>query len=621
MRALALVALSATLAWTGDYVGSAACAGCHRAIADTQARTRMARTAEVEIPPAESSREGEIQYESVRKGQGIEFRVTMPGREAVSVPVERMVGGDHHGVSFLARIAAIEGARLQRPALVETRYLHSAPDKRLVLSPGFPDEHPASFETAFGRALSPQFETKCLACHGTSLSANDKPGVRCEHCHGPGRQHLLAVGRGKPKQGIVNPALLDNEGRLGTCAPCHSGFSRIADPQPDDLLISNQVNALSNSECYIQSGKGLSCSTCHDPHNDSTPVVAKANDACLSCHAQANARHAAVCPVNQTAACTTCHMPAVRKGSFDIVDHWIRVHPDASAVVKTRKPEWSSTVHPKREFLKIIATKDRETAVEARERLDRGEAFFDVAGKYSIDATAPGGGYLGEVWLDKIDPAIAAAASKLDYGCISPAVQTSNGFVIVARCDRNFKYRANQLQEEASALRRQGQLTAAIAKYLEALRVYPHLLRGLIFLGTAFGEQGNANRAAGVLEFAARLYPDDPAARYNLGIAYGSLGRTGDEIAAYRTAIELEPDLVPAYQNLGAALLASGQVDGAAEAYTNGLDVNPLSTVLYYNLALVRGQQGRAKEADTALETARAIDPEFVRKQEAARRP
>ena len=68
--------------------------------------------------------------------------------------------------SFLFRVSEIEGLKLARPALVEGRYLHSAPHGELLLSPGFPEEPPVTYETALGRVLSPDFEQKCLAWAG-----------------------------------------------------------------------------------------------------------------------------------------------------------------------------------------------------------------------------------------------------------------------------------------------------------------------------------------------------------------------------------------------------------------------------------------------------------------------
>jgi tetratricopeptide (TPR) repeat protein len=275
-----------------------------------------------------------------------------------------------------------------------------------------------------------------------------------------------------------------------------------------------------------------------------------------------------------------------------------------------RNPAFATTVRPVREFLKMIVMRDPALAASVRASLQQGESFFDAAAQHSIDQTGPGGGYLGEMWLEQMDPKLADAAAKLKYGETSPVIDTGGKQIILARLPRDFKWQAEQLQLQAS------KLDAAVEKYQESLRIYPYFLRALIFLGTALGEQGNPERAAGVLQFAAKLYPEDPAAQYNLGIAYGALRRETDEISAYQKAIELEPDLGPAYQNLGSALFSAGRLDDAAEVYRKGLDRNPLSVVLYYNLSVVRRQQQKIDEADKALAAARAIDPGFVRKQE-----
>ena len=49
---------------------------------------------------------------------------------------------------------------------------------------------------------------------------------------------------------------------------------------------------------------------------------------CLKCHSQSHERHAAICPINATGNCVTCHMPSVQSNSFRLTDHWIRSHPE-----------------------------------------------------------------------------------------------------------------------------------------------------------------------------------------------------------------------------------------------------------------------------------------------------
>jgi tetratricopeptide (TPR) repeat protein len=308
-------------------------------------------------------------------------------------------------------------------------------------------------------------------------------------------------------------------------------------------------------------------------------------------------------------------MPTVEKDSFTMADHWIRVHPEQGLTAKSHDDSLRTTVRPRREQLRIMVIEDQTRADDVAARLERGESFFDLARANSADPSAAGGGYIGPMNLSDMDPKLADAAAALSYGEHSPVIESHGKYFILERLPRDYRWQAEQLEQEASKLKADGKLAQAVAKYSEALRIYPQFLRALVFLGTTLGEQGNAQRAAGVLQLAAQLYPDDPGAQYNAGIAYGALGRTADEAAAYQKAIDLKPDLIPAYENLGATLYAAGQLDRAADAYERGLQQNPLSAILYYNLSIVREQQGNAEAAKNALSLATAIDSEFVSRQ------
>src|SRR6185312_5640156 len=108
------------------------------------------------------------------------------------------------------RVPDIGGLKLNRAPLVEGRYLHYAPANRLELSPGFAKEKPATYETAFGRVLSPQFERKCVTCHGQprTRGTHVDVGVTCESCHGPGQAHLSALAKKSRDLAILNPKKL-----------------------------------------------------------------------------------------------------------------------------------------------------------------------------------------------------------------------------------------------------------------------------------------------------------------------------------------------------------------------------------------------------------------------------
>jgi tetratricopeptide (TPR) repeat protein len=606
------------------YVGSQACAPCHKQIAAAQAKTAMAATWQGTstswLPPDYDARtldgpEPAVSYEVRRQGDGFLWSTVMPGRPAITLPVEVVMGGQRHGLGFLARVGQLDGNPLQRPALVQSRYAWSLARGSLVLAPGCPPGKPGSLETGFGLVLSPTFETKCLVCHGqpNTLGAGSLGGVRCESCHGPGSQHLQSVAKGAPLQGIVNPGRLKAEESIAVCAQCHVGLGNPSDPSPEDLLVANQAPAMEASECFVQSGKAFTCVTCHDPHGDAVNDDARSIQACLSCHSSATQQHAAICPINAGSKCLDCHMPSVEMGPLHLVDHLIRVHPEQEVKPHSGNPALRSRIRPLREFLRIIVTNDRAACDRAALRLAAGEAFFDVAREMSIDPDAPIGGYLGPKWLSQVDPATAGAAAKLEYGQTSGVIEAGKRYMIVQRLPRDFRWQAGRLLEQASTLLHRGDASAAIDKSREALHIYPYFLRALVFIGTTYAQYGNPQQAAEFLRLATRLYPDDAGALVDLALMLGELGRHPEEIQAYRRAILLEPDLLAAYAKLGMALYSSGQWQDAIDVFRQGLRINPLSAELYGDLSLALARGGDASGAKQAMKLALAIDPEFVR--------
>jgi predicted CXXCH cytochrome family protein len=607
------------------YAGAQVCAGCHQDIAASQAKTAMAKTwhgavtASLPLRYDGRVREGTekaLEYEVRREDDHFVFSTAAPDGSKVTLPVKVIMGGDRHGLSFLASIDNLGGIPLERAALIEARYVYNTPHHALAISPGFPAEKPRSYEMAFGRVLSPTFEEKCLTCHGepATLGAGKEGGVRCESCHGPGSQHVQAIGEGKTGTGIVNPKKLTADQSLEVCAPCHSGFSYRADPLPKELLVSSQVPALRQSECFIQSGKAFACTACHDPHRDAvrTEVEKASMKACLGCHSNARQQRAAICPIDAGERCIGCHMPLVDEGVFHLTDHWIRVHTDQGIPAKQHDESLRSQVRPLREFLRIIVTEDRANAERAMERLAKGDAFFDVARDISIDATAPGGGYMGDMRLSDLNARLSSAAAKLKYGETSGVIDLGNRWMILQRMPRDFKLEASRLFEQAGILKTRGDIKGALKKDEEALQTYPYFLRGLIFMGVTLAESGAMQKGAEILEFAAQQYPQDATAQFDLGLALGGAGNSGGQIEAFRRAIALDPDNSAVYENLSAALYTAGDWQRAIDICRQGLQVDPLSAKLYYNLSLMLEQHGDAPGTERARALARKIDPEIV---------
>jgi predicted CXXCH cytochrome family protein len=557
-------------------------------------------------------------FKVFRRGGEFLWTTANPTLPTVTLPIEVIMGGRRHGIGFLSRIEEIGGIRLERPALIQNRYAWSFTREALVLAPGCSAARPRSFETAFGVVLSPTFESRCFACHGQPkvAGAGNSGGVHCESCHGPGSQHLQAISSGSPAHNIVNPGKLNAEESIGVCAQCHVGLTKFSDPSPDDLLIANQARAITSSECFIQSGKAFTCTTCHNPHGSSANDEARSIAVCLNCHSPRSIRHAAICPVNAREKCLDCHMPSVEMGPLHLVDHLIRVHPEqpASIGLQTANPtaDRRSQIQPLREFLRIIVTDSRTAGEKAQLRLTRGEDFYTVAREMSVDASAPVGGYLGPKWLSQLDPLLTNEAVKLAFGQTTALISAGERSIILQRLPRDFKWQARQLQGQASASLARGDAKGAIEESQQALKIYPHFLRALTFIGTTLAENGNLRRGSEILSLATRLYPRDAKSLFELGVMRGALDQKTEELQAYNKALELEPDLLAVYPKLGMSLYSGGQEAQAVIVFRKGLQINPLSAELYHDLGLALMKRGDPAGGRRALALAAAIDPGYA---------
>jgi Flp pilus assembly protein TadD len=601
------------------YVGPETCALCHKEIAAKQKQTAMANTWQGSLAPwlpasFSASVSDDLAYEIKREGGTLKNVVEFPAGTKLSFPIGIAMGGRRHGLGFLLPVTEIDGIPLARPALVQARYAWSQEKEKLLIAPGCVSAKPQSLESALGLVLSPTFEARCLSCHGQPdrLGTGNNGGVHCESCHGPGSEHLAAIGRGAPRQGIINPKRLSAEGSMAICARCHVGQARFSDPSPDDLLVANQVRAIQSSECFRQSRTAFSCTICHDPHTDSAARDTRAVSACLGCHSSKTNLHAAICPVNAAKGCIGCHMPSVEMGPLHLVDHLIRVHPEQKIQAVNPGSGLSTKIPPISEYLRMIATKTAESAASARDRVSKGESFYKVARETSVDPSADIGGYLGRKMLAEFSADLSGAAARLAYGEMSPVIQSAGRWVILQRLPRDFRWDADQLQIQAEDLAARGDARSAIEKAQQALMVYPQFLRAIRFIGVTFAQSGNAKKAAAVLATATRLYPEDPSAEFALASTLDLLDDKAAASEAYRRTILLDADSPPAYTNLGMISYSSGDWQSALATFRQGLQIDPLSAELNYDLSLALSRSGETAAANQALALARRLDPGLV---------
>ena len=323
-----------------QFAGPQACASCHRNIYESHLGTAHYLT----TSPASSTTimgsfdtgknsfvfNDRVKVVMEKRDSGFYQVAYLNGVEKQSRKFDIVVGSGTKGQSYLNWMNT---GLFQMPITYFTAALQWSN------SPGYPGK------VVFNRPIT----SRCLECHSTfvqKLSDEIKEpedfdhnkiiyGVNCEKCHGPGADHVTFHsnnGKDSIAHSIINPAKLSRQQNLDLCALCHGGrlsktrpsFSFQAGDRLSDYFVfdtigrkaadidvhGNQYGLLAASKCFKKSQ--MTCSSCHNPHQNEKAQLAVFSQRCSSCH---NNEHNNECrmkpvigsPINQN--CIDCHMP------------------------------------------------------------------------------------------------------------------------------------------------------------------------------------------------------------------------------------------------------------------------------------------------------------------------
>lgn len=335
------------------FIGSAACASCHKEKSLSYAHAAMANALSsaaqskiLQSHPRMTFRTGTYLYEIVTDGGEYLYRVT-DGKETVGELLLYAFGNTHVAQTYIFR---------RNEKLFESRLSYYTAIDGLDWTVGDALQSPPSLEEALGRDISGDEARNCFSCHGTGAVADAKlqlnrlvPGVTCEACHGPGENHAMAKLLDPQAPGtIFNPKTLDPETLSQEfCGACHRGVDTVA-MMPDLGGINNvrfQPYRLFNSRGHDPKDPHFACTACHDPHLDLSQQEPIYDANCKVCHdldekkqtARASqntnrsrlvpgVRNGKKCPVANDK-CVSCHMPKVELpgAHFKFTDHRIRI--------------------------------------------------------------------------------------------------------------------------------------------------------------------------------------------------------------------------------------------------------------------------------------------------------
>jgi superkiller protein 3 len=126
--------------------------------------------------------------------------------------------------------------------------------------------------------------------------------------------------------------------------------------------------------------------------------------------------------------------------------------------------------------------------------------------------------------------------------------------------------------------------------------------------------QGDLTGAIAAYETAIALNPQYTAAYNNLGRVLSDQNRTADAINAFRQAIALDPRNAVAYSNLGNLLRSQGNSDEAIDAFSKTIAIGKEDLwVDYTSLGLAYADRGRFGEAQNAYFKALSLNPNFAK--------
>jgi hypothetical protein len=176
---------------------------------------------------------------------------------------------------------------------------------------------------ALGKVQDAETIYRCFNCHATGVKPGPNldsmlAGVTCDRCHAGSTDHALRPGQKNPSRPRNRSAV------VVLCGECH----RLPDPasaqaKPDDpFLIRFAPVGLMASRCFRKSSD-LSCTTCHNPHEDVRHDNVFYASKCIGCHVN----QPPACKANVSESCIGCHMPKRSPAPYLVfTDHRIGLH-------------------------------------------------------------------------------------------------------------------------------------------------------------------------------------------------------------------------------------------------------------------------------------------------------
>lgn len=635
-----------------QFVGSAACAHCHRAQSDAYLGSHHAKAL---VKPDAGAK---ARFDGAHSSSPLGGTTTFSWRDGAPFVQTRIAGGKVatfpiayvSGVWPLEQyVVATERGKLQSLGVVwDTRARAEGGEQWLhVYGPrGIAPDDPLFFTSP-----AQSWNHICADCHSTRVErrydvATDSFDTRwaelsvgCEACHGPGAEHVRTAKLGKPAPlaarlrhaepwmpsatGSPTPRPRD-EVELEVCAPCHSRRTPIAEGfiasdallnaflpellRPARFHADGQVEGEVYEWASFQQSRmyqaGVKCSDCHDAH--SGKPYASGNALCVRCHepsrfdVPAHSRHTG----SSAPRCVDCHMPPSTFMQIDERrDHSIRIpRPDLSVELGT--PNACNGCH------------SQQPASWARDALagwypaSRPRPHFGVALAHDRKGSLDAPGALRRLAADSAAPAIARATALERLGAYPGAKTNEVLRAALTSPEPLLVYGAALGAASLPPPQRAPLLLPVLEHPRRAVRVVA--ARALAPVPRAqlpVAARAALERGFDEVEQSFQVGASRPETHVERGAFELSRGRLSEAEAALRVALRLEPCSAEAHLNLADLERQRGDEAAAGKALHEALACSPKNAAAHHALGLWQVRSQRLKEARVSLAKAAELAP------------
>jgi protein O-GlcNAc transferase len=154
-----------------------------------------------------------------------------------------------------------------------------------------------------------------------------------------------------------------------------------------------------------------------------------------------------------------------------------------------------------------------------------------------------------------------------------------------------------------------GRLKAAEAVYEDILHEFPDQPDALHLTGLVSHQQGDVDRAVGLIKRAIHQRSTHPVYLKNLCVVLTASNRVEEAATNYRTLVDIVPHDIDAWIGLGNSCQHVGRLDDAIEAYRQAVHLRPSHSGAYHNMGAAYHARGDHRQALLCLQAALRIDP------------